>query len=464
MSLTLHDSDSFTTSVTPNILIAVPSKKEKLPLSITHPELANEADGWDPSKVLPKSNKKLQWQCARNHVWSSKVSHRTDGVGCPYCYGRFPIVGQTDLATTHPEIASQLVSDDPSTISFSSHKKMTWECDFGHRWTAIVKSRAGKSQSGCPVCSNNQVLAGFNDLATTHPQLALEIVDHDPTQIIAGSKKKYIWKCLNGHNWTISVEARVRGDGCPYCSGRLPVVGQTDLGTTNPVLASQLVGTNPIEVTAHSSKKLSWVCALGHIYKATVSSRSYGTSCSYCSNKKVLPGFNDLATTHPGIALEAYLWNPTKFIAGSETKKKWICPENHTYITSLASRTGKQKTGCPSCANSGFDPNLPGYLYFLEHAEWSMYQIGITNFPEKRLAAHRRLGWKEIEVRGPMDGQVARQWEAAVLKMLKAKGADLSNKKVAGKFDGYSEAWSKSTFAAKSIKDLMRLTEEFEEI
>jgi len=27
----------------------VPTKKEKLPLSVTHPELAKEADGWDPS-------------------------------------------------------------------------------------------------------------------------------------------------------------------------------------------------------------------------------------------------------------------------------------------------------------------------------------------------------------------------------------------------------------------------------
>ena len=28
--------------------------------------------------------------------------------------------------------------------------------------------------------------------------------------------------------------------------------------------------------------------------------------------------------------------------------------------------------------------------------------------------------------------------------------------------DGYSEAWSKSTFEVKSIKELMRMTEEFE--
>jgi hypothetical protein len=37
------------------------------------------------------------------------------------------------------------------------------------------------------------------------------------------------------------------------------------------------------------------------------------------------------------------------------------------------------------------------------------------------------------------------------------------NAKIAGKFDGFSEACSKSTFAAKSIKELMRMTEEFEE-
>jgi hypothetical protein len=76
---------------------------------------------------------------------------------------------------------------------------------------------------------------------------------------------------------------------------------------------------------------------------------------------------------------------------------------------------------------------------------------------------HTRNNWEITEVRGPMDGLVARQWETAILRMLKAKGADLSNKEIAGKFDGYSEAWSKSTFPVKSIKELMRLTEKFEE-
>jgi hypothetical protein len=92
-----------------------------------------------------------------------------------------------------------------------------------------------------------------------------------------------------------------------------------------------------------------------------------------------------------------------------------------------------------------------------------MFQIGITNNLDHRVKTHKKLGWQLIEVRGPMDGHLTQQWETAILRMLRTKGADLSNKEIAGKFDGYSEAWSKSTFPARSIKELMRLTEEFEQ-
>jgi Ca2+-dependent lipid-binding protein len=91
-----------------------------------------------------------------------------------------------------------------------------------------------------------------------------------------------------------------------------------------------------------------------------------------------------------------------------------------------------------------------------------MYQIGITNNPDRRLKEHSKNGWEPIEVRGPMDGHLTQQWETAILRMLKAKGADLSNESISGKFDGYSEAWSKSTFQMETIKELMNLTEIFE--
>ena len=61
-----------------------------------------------------------------------------------------------------------------------------------------------------------------------------------------------------------------------------------------------------------------------------------------------------------------------------------------------------------------------------------------------------------------MDGHLTQQWETSILQMLKAKGADLANSKIAGKFDGYSEAWSVSKFRVKSIRELMDETEKFE--
>ena len=212
-----------------------------------------------------------------------------------------------------------------------------------------------------------------------------------------------------------------------------------------------------------SKKSVKWICSKGHKSKASISVRKSGSGCRICTNQQVLFGYNDLQTKFASIASEAFGWDPKKVIAGSNQHKIWKCSEGHKWKATIASRTGLQ-AGCPTCApGGGFDPNDSGYLYFLIHKHWEMYQIGITNVPDRRLHQHKNLGWEVIELRGPMDGHLTQQWETAILRMLKSKGADLSNSKIAGKFDGYSEAWSKSTFSVKSIKELMRLTEEFEE-
>jgi len=173
-----------------------------------------------------------------------------------------------------------------------------------------------------------------------------------------------------------------------------------------------------------------------------------------------LVGFNDLATRYPDIAAEADGWDATTVITG-HSKRAWKCSIGHKWNAEILSRTSTG-TGCPSCAKYGFSPDLDGYLYFLEHTKWEMLQIGITNNLDDRLQDHRKLGWDVIEVRGPIDGLLAQKLETAILRMLKANGADLANGKIAGNFDGYSEAWSKSKFIAKSIGELIKLTDEFE--
>ena len=51
---------------------------------------------------------------------------------------------------------------------------------------------------GCPYCSGHRVLIGFNDLWTTHPEIAKHLADpNDGFKYSKGSNKKIYWKCDN---------------------------------------------------------------------------------------------------------------------------------------------------------------------------------------------------------------------------------------------------------------------------
>ena len=72
--------------------------------------------------------------------------------------------------------------------------KIYWICKKNHSYLATPYSRT--NGSGCPYCSNKRILKGYNDLATTNPEL-LEIWDYDknkikPSEISKGSGKKSV--------------------------------------------------------------------------------------------------------------------------------------------------------------------------------------------------------------------------------------------------------------------------------
>lgn len=446
----------------------MPKKKAKLPLSKTHPKLAKEAYLWDPKLVMPNSNKTLKWQCTKGHTWSAIVFSRSKkGTGCPYCSGRRSIVGINDLKTTHPKIAKDADGWNPKFYKAGSKKKLNWRCKYGHKTTATISNRS--RSKGCPVCSGQLLLSGFNDLKTTHPNLAREADGWDPSKILAGTSKKLNWKCKNGHKWSAIGFSRIRGNrgkglGCPICSNQKVLSGLNDLKTTHPNIAKFAVGWDPTKYVAGSTKKVKWTCKNKHIWVAPIYLRTRNKDCSYCNGDLLWKGFNDLKTTHPEIAKEAYGWETTKLMAGSLKKVKWKCKNGHIWTTSVAIRTRKMRpAGCPTCAQTGFDSTQEGWLYFIEQPKWDLYQIGITNYPDHRIATHKGRGWRYIDLIGPFKGSSVRKFEKQILSSIKKKGAKILPGLAPVKFDGYTEAWSKSTFPVKSIKELMRLTKEFEE-
>lgn len=106
-----------------------------------------------------------------------------------------------------------------------------------------------------------------------------------------------------GHTSNISPSHYKKGQDCAVCDGKQVQQGVNDLPTTHPHLVKEWHPTKneltPHDVTQGSSKKVWWKCEQGHEWEVAICNRSCGYGCPYCSNKKVLKGYNDLATTHP---------------------------------------------------------------------------------------------------------------------------------------------------------------------
>ncbi len=206
----------------------------------------------------------------------------------------------------------------PWTVTPGSKARVWWRCERGHEWQAPVFSRwAGH---GCPYCGGQRVMPGVNDLATKNPALAAEWHPTrngglTPDQVFPNSTKSVWWRCDRGHEWQASVNARMKGGGCPICASRRLRPGFNDLAAANPALAAQWHptrngGLTPDQVFPGSARRVWWQCAKGHEWQAAISSRAKdGNGCPICAGKKVVPGVNDLKTLAPEIAAQ---WHPTK--------------------------------------------------------------------------------------------------------------------------------------------------------
>jgi hypothetical protein len=412
-------------------------------LQTKFPEIAAEANGWDPASVSAGSDKKMNWICNLGHTWDALIFNRTlHNTGCPICSNQKVLLGFNDLQTKHPEVAAEANGWDPTTVSAGSHQKMNWICNLGHTWDAIIKSRTLQN-TGCPICSSNQVLAGVNDLQAKFPEIAAEAKGWDPTTVFAGSGKKKNWVCNLGHTWSASISNRtIHNSGCSVCSNRQVLAGFNDLQTKFPEIAAEANGWDPTTVTGGSPKKKNWICNLGHTWDAVVSKRTYlDRGCPICSNKQVLAGFNDLQTKFPEIAAEANGWDPTTVSAGSDKRMNWMCNLGHTWDALIYSRTSGR--GCPICAKHGFNPDKNAWFYLMHRA--GEQQFGITNDLKTRLRIHERNGWILLEHTEPAQGKRVWETEAVLKKWLK---------KNIGVMEGTAENWATTSMEVHSLAEL----------
>ena len=337
-----------------------------------------------PKTITYGSKKKPWWLCENGHEWQAVVFNRAcANAGCPYCYGARPRVwnGPNSLASENPELAAQWhptknAGLTPQQVAINSNKRVWWLCENGHEWQAMVKSRQVGTE--CPICKNRKILAGENDLATTHPSVAaqwhpVKNGSLTPRDLFAGTERKVWWICEKKHEWRASVCLRTsKGNGCPVCAGKVVISGENDMACLYPDVAQEWHplkndSLRPDQVSPYSNKAAWWICEKRHEYKAAVASRTmHGSGCPYCIGKKVLAGFNDLATLEPVIASQ---WHPIlngelkpdMVTTGSRKKVWWECPNGHVWKAVVYSRATNQRTGCPVCAGKVKESQMERY-------------------------------------------------------------------------------------------------------
>ena len=278
-----------------------------------------------PDSLSYGSEKQINWKCTKcGNVWKTKLCSRTGNkTSCPICAKDLrkqntlitKLASKGSLEEEYPQIIKEWDfkknSLKPNEVTSGSNKKVWWICsECNNSYVATVNSRT--LGSGCPICKNKKriktMIEKNGSLYDFAPHLSEEWhptknVDLVITKVTPSSNKKVWWKCKKGHEWEASPATRLKGHGCPICSGMI-VTKENCLAIKNPELAKEWHPTKngtltPYDVGAYSEKRIWWLCKNGHEWQQTVSNRNQGRGCSKCSF--------ELKTSFPEQAVLFYL-------------------------------------------------------------------------------------------------------------------------------------------------------------
>lgn len=361
-------------------------------------KLPNIAKQWDyekngrikPEYIRVGANQKFWWKCERGHSWEAPVYGRANGNMCPCCSGKVLVVGENDLLSRNPTLASEWNEEKngdltPEMITFRNGRKVWWKCkDCGHEWKTSVAHRS--EGEGCPICgrrkSDKSRSKSFLKKNGSFIDVKSELLKEwdfekngsvSPYDITANNGGKYWWRCSKcGHSWQAIVANRTsKGSGCPECAKtlrgmayiRLAINKTGSIAKTHPHLLAdwdyKKNNIQPSNISIGSDRKVWWKCHFcGYEWEAAPNSsnrkKSPEKGCPVCQRKVVWVGHNDLATTNPTLASE---WNyarngdlrPSLLTDGSNKKVWWKCKDcGHEWEAVIAKRA-KGKCKCPYC-------------------------------------------------------------------------------------------------------------------
>lgn len=206
--------------------------------------------------------------------------------------------------------------------------RLKWKCSKGHIWETQLKNiLAG---SWCPDCFHAK---RRNDIIFCN-ELARKKGGKCLSQKYINIDTKLLWECKNNHQWWATPNKIQHNRWCPYCVGKNKTIDDFK------ELAREKGG----ECLSNEYKwneKLTFKCAVGHIWEAFPNNVKFSTWCPYCAGKhQTIDDMKALAEERGGKCLSE------KYI--SQTRKlKWQCSDGHTW--EAVPNSIKQGSWCPHC-------------------------------------------------------------------------------------------------------------------
>lgn len=259
----------------------------------------NAVDFWDfetnkdldPTQLLPKSNKEVNFRCPKGHTFKKKINDFTDHPNCPKCLSKNGL--QKSLSEVNPIAAKQWNYDlngelSPDDIASQSKFTAHFICltNPKHEWTQSIRNRTRKNRKNvdCPYCSGRKVIPRETDFFAICKE-AIDLWDFnknlniDPYNLLPHARTKVNFKCTNGHEFTNDIRSFTRSPHCPICHSeeKKDFLEKNSLKVLYPNLVkdewnyiSNALLADPNKIFPHSIQPFFWKCSkCGSAYIAT---------------------------------------------------------------------------------------------------------------------------------------------------------------------------------------------------
>lgn len=383
-------------------------------LASTNPRLALE---WHPTlngqllpnQVVAGTHRKAFWKCRTcGNEWQASIASRNAGNGCPKCFYSQQVSFQEKavLFYVRKMFLNAIESYRPDWLNpkeldiYLPDYSIGIEYD-GAEWHKDPLKDAEKdrlcNEHGIEVIHVREPLCPPAELNSE-----ISLLSRSTTSLEQGINELLIMLQQKTKLVASLPEIDVLGNTIPILEMIHLNVRESSLAALYPDIAKEWdyqrnYPLTPEQFAAVSGKSVYWKCKLGHQWRARIANRNNGDGCPFCSGKKVLIGFNDLASQHPDLSKE---WHPslnsnepTDVTAHSNKKVYWQCESGHYWKASPNNRVNGR--GCPYCASRKV---LKGYNDFESRfpetaLEWNQEKNGSVHPDEVLFTSTKKYWW-----------------------------------------------------------------------